>query len=92
MTVPEILTLLTAGTAAVVTIINALRGRATRQQVHETYIQVGALGGQLNGRLAELLDATRDAAWDAGLREGHRLALAAHRRPPVQAPEENVRA
>jgi hypothetical protein len=75
MTLPEMLTLITAGTGAVVTILNALRGFKTRALVDQTHTKVGAMGVQLNGRLAELLRITTQAAYAEGLAHGLRQSL-----------------
>jgi len=85
--VTEILTLISATTAAIIAIIHAVKAPKFRAQVAETYLQVGELGKQLNGRLAELLEATRQAAWHAGLLEGQRLAHEPRKLPAFQEPQ-----
>lgn len=86
MTVPELLTLISAGTAAVIAIINAVKNPKVRAQIDDTNTRVGEIGKQINGRLAELLEATRQAAWHAGLLEGARLARTGARLPAFDAP------
>src|SRR5262245_28265947 len=86
MTIPEMLTLISATTAAIVAIIHAWKAQPVREQVRDTNAQVHDMGKQLNGRLAELLEATRQAAWHAGLMEGQRLALAGEKLPAVPTP------
>lgn len=70
MTIPEILTLLAAGTGAVVTIINAIKGHRRGTTARTA---MSTLGGRVNGRLEELLATTRESArlegYAAGLRE-----------------------
>lgn len=82
MTVTELLTLISALTAAVIAIIGAIKGPKTRAQIDDTHAAVGALGAQMNGRLAELLEVTRTAAFHAGVLEGRRLSAP---RPPEVA-------
>lgn len=77
MTTAELLTLIPILTTATITIIAALKARKSRVQVEETHYQVFEMGKQLNGRLAELIEATRQSAYHAGLVEGQRLQRAA---------------
>jgi hypothetical protein len=86
--VTEILTLISALTAAICAIIHACKAPRFRHQVADTYTQVHELGKQMNGRLSELLERTREAAWQAGLLEGQRLARLGERLPAFEPPAE----
>jgi hypothetical protein len=74
MTVTELLTLLSAFTAAVIAIIAAVKAPQTRAAIDDTNTRVVTLGAQINGRLADLLEATRQAAFHAGWLEGQRAS------------------
>lgn len=90
MTLPEILTIITASTAACVSIINAFRATLTRSQVSDTHSQVGEMGKALNGRLAELLERTHEVAWQAGFREGRQCGNCPLQPAPHQAQSERL--
>ena len=87
MTTADLILLAPVLTTAVIAVIHALKSPQERREAAETHLQVGELGKQLNGRLAELLEATRQAAWHAGLLEGARLTQAGRRLPRYDTPE-----
>ena len=69
MTLPELLIFIPAMTGAVVTIINAVKGHRRGRAVHTS---MGAIGEKVNGRLEEMLNATRESARLAGYADGLR--------------------
>jgi hypothetical protein len=90
VSVTEILTLISATTVALVAIIHAWKAQPVCAQVRETNAQVHDLGKALNGRLAALLERTREAAYHAGLLEGQRLARSGERLPVFELPPREV--
>ncbi len=69
MNVPEVLTLISALTGAIVTIIGAIKSHQRGKRAHGA---LTTLDGKVNGRLEQLLDTTREAARLAGYADGLR--------------------